>query len=129
MIKNLHEDAFFRVEHAPDMDVHRVARTSRAFADIAECERAYGGVERALSSIPTGGKLLLDIRDAPPRNDPEFEAIVKRVRDRIFGRFLRVAVLVKTAAGRLQVQRMQQGLPGSVAIFDNEDRAFDHLLG
>lgn len=128
MIKNLHEDAFFRVEHAADMGVHRVARTSKPFADITECETAYGAVERALSSIPVGGKLLLDIRDAPPRNDPEFEAIVKRVRDRIFGRFSKVAVLVKTAAGKLQVLRMQQGQPGTVAVFDDEDRAFDHLL-
>jgi hypothetical protein len=129
MIKNLHEDAFFRVEHAPDMDVYRVARTNQPFADIKECERAYGAVERALSSVPTGRKLLLDIREAPPRNDPEFEAIVKRVRDRLFGRFARVAVLVRTATGRLQVNRMNQGSPGAAVVFDNEDRAFDHLLG
>lgn len=128
MIRRVHEDPWFVVDHNPADKVYRVARTSKPFADLAEAERAYGAFDLAISAVPPGSRLFLDLRDAPPRNDPEFEAAVKRVRDRAFARFAKVAVLVRTAVGKLQVQRMNKGLPPTVGTFDDEDRAFDHLL-
>lgn len=128
MIRRVHEDTWFVIDHNPSDRVYRVARSKTPFTDVAEAERAYGAMDRALATVVPGSRLLLDVRDAPPRNDPEFEAAVTRVRDRAFVRFVKVAVLVRTAVGRLQVQRMNQGLPASVGTFDDEDRAFDHLL-
>lgn len=127
MIRLLHEDAWFRVEHNPSDAVFRVARSSAPFADVPAAERAYREVDAALSAVPRGARLLLDLRDAPPRNDEAFESMVERVRDRVFARFDRVAVLVRTAVGKLQVQRMNKG-QSHATIFDDEDRAFEYLL-
>jgi len=129
MIQRVHEDTWFVIDHNPSDRVYRVARTKAPFADLGEVERAYGALHRQVADVPPGSRLLLDMREAPPRNDPEFEAAVKRARDRSFSRFGRVAVLVRTAVGKLQVHRMNQDLSASVAVFDDEDRAFDHLLG
>lgn len=113
MIKELHRDAHFRVEYEPSMDVHRVARTDRPFADVAETERAYLELERALSAA--SGKLLLDLRD-----DARFESLLKLVSPRLLGRFARVAILVSTPAAAQRVK--------IAPAFADEDKAFDHLL-
>lgn len=112
MIKVVHEDRFFRVEH--NDEVLRVARTSeRSAADAA----AYTAVERAIASAPSGSRLFLDLREAD-RNDSEVTMTALRP---TFARFERVAVLTS-----LEVP--PGGIPG-VSVFDDEDRAFDHLLG
>lgn len=128
MIRRIHESPWFVVDHNPADRVYRVARSNKPFADLAEVERGYGGFELVLTTVPPGSRLLFDSRDAVPRNDAEFEAALIPIRDRAFARFAKVAILVKTAVGRLQVQRMNQGLPDTVAVFDDEDRAFDFLL-
>jgi hypothetical protein len=127
MIQLLHEDDFFRVEHNAPERIFRLARTARALGEGPAAERAYAAVDRVLSGVPSGSMLFIDIREAPPREDPAFESTVKKVRDPILGRFARVAILTSTAAGKKQVTRMNQGLPATVAVFDDEDQAFDHL--
>jgi hypothetical protein len=96
------------------MDVHRVARTSKAFDDAGATERGYAAVERALSSA--SGKLLFDLRE-----DPNFESVVRLIHGRLLGRFARVAILVSTAAAAVKVK--------IAPAFSDEDKAFDHLLG
>ena len=128
MIQRVQEDTWFVVDHNPKDRVYRVMRTKVPFKDIAEVERVYGALHRLVATVTPDSRLLFDLREAPSRNDPEFEAAIKRVRDRAFARFAKVAVLVRSAAGKLQVQRMNRGQPAPVAVFDDEDRAFDHLL-
>ncbi|MBL9106875.1 MAG: hypothetical protein JNL82_38560 [Myxococcales bacterium] len=50
--------------------------------------------------------LIVDTRLAIGRSDDAFEAMMNEFRPRLFGGFRRVAVLIKTAVGRLQVQRL-----------------------
>ncbi len=103
MIQLLHEDAHFRVElNAPEQLVRVAARAPGGLAAI----------ERVLDSVPRGGKLFLDLRDAPSGDARPFE--------RLFSRFARVAVLSRKAVPI-------EGQPATVASFDDEDRAFDHL--
>jgi len=114
MITSILDDAFFRVEYEPSMDVHRVARTSKAFDDVSAAERAYAAVERALSSA--SGRLLFDLRD-----DAKFETLVKLIHERLLSRFARVAILVSKPAEAARVT--------IAPAFSDEDKAFDHLLG
>jgi hypothetical protein len=129
VIQTLHQDAWFRLEREPRDDVYRLARSAQPFADLAACEEAYRRAEAALGSPGPSAKLLLDVRDAPPRNDPDFERVVVQRRDPIFARFGRVAVLVRTAVGLLQIQRLNKDAGPNVRAFDDEDKAFDWLLG
>lgn len=103
MIQLLHEDATFRVElNAPEQIV-RVA--ARAPVDLA-------AAERVLDAVPRGYRLFLDLRDAPSGDARGFAPL--------FARFSRVAVLSRRAVPI-------EGQPATVAAFDDEDRAFDHL--
>lgn len=103
MIQLLHEDGLFRVElNAPEQIV-RLA--SRGPVDLATAERV-------LDAVPRGYKLFLDLRDAPSGDARGLVAL--------FSRFSRVAVLSR---GAVPIE----GQPATVAAFDDEDRAFDHL--
>jgi hypothetical protein len=61
--------------------------------------------------------LLVDTRQAIGRSDDDFEAVMNELRPRLVGGFRRIGVLVKTAVGRLQVQRLAR-----------TDRIIDRLL-
>lgn len=106
MIKVIHEDRFFRVEH--NDEVHRVARTAERLPP-SDAQHAY---ETALGKVPGGARVFLDLREGSDDG-----TVVERLASRLAG-FARVAVLTK---GRVQI-------PG-VSVFDDEDHAFDHLLG
>ena len=49
--------------------------------------------------------LLLDLRESPSRNDDSFEATLKPHRQRMLAGWRKVAVVVRSVAGRLQVSR------------------------
>ena len=84
----------------------RVARTATSFADANELERAHGELLEVLGRLPREQLgVLVDLRWAPARNDPEFERLMPRYRRGIFEAFARRAVLVMTAVGKLHVQR------------------------
>jgi sulfite reductase alpha subunit-like flavoprotein len=50
--------------------------------------------------------IVVDMRQAPPRNDPAFEDAMGQLRREIFNRYARVAVLVSSEIGVLQVDRI-----------------------
>ena len=71
--------------------------------------------------------LLIDVRAAPGRNDPEFEKQFEPMRQRMQRGFRRVAVVVKSVHGKLQVQRYarEDGIPN--AAFDDRSAAVKWL--
>lgn len=108
--------------------VHRV-RTDRPFAAIAELERSSEDMLRALSTVDRRRHaMLVDVRLAPPRNDPAFEEVVGRYQTRLYRGFRRVAILVKTEAGRLQLTRLVRGILRHGRTFLDEQAALAYLL-
>src|SRR5262249_12108514 len=71
--------------------------------------------------------LLVDMRRATLNNKPEFENAAARGRAFLVRDFRRVAVLVCTAVGALQVgrPRREDGVPGEV--YTDEAQAIDYL--
>ena len=101
-------------------------RTSLGYASLEEIERESIEIERALQRA---GKirLLVDLRAATPRNDPEFEQAIVKFRRKLFGGGQQVAVLVRTAMGALQVKRHVREDGFAVEVFTNESTALAHL--
>lgn len=128
MIQTLLRDRYFRVDLQPRDRLYRIARTEEPFPDLAATTIALTTLETTLRDV-SGALLLLDTRDAPARNDGAFEAKIIEHRDRLFGRFARVAILVRTAAGRLQTSRLSRDSKHEVRTFDDEDAALQFLLG
>jgi hypothetical protein len=73
--------------------------------------------------------LLVDMRRAPLNNDPAFERAAKRARAILVRGFPRVAVLVQTAVGALQVKRHVRSDGLSIPVLGDEAQALDFLLG
>ena len=105
-----------------------VTRTDRSFTSAAELDTAHRDLAAALDRLPRKRlSLLVELRRAPARNDPEFERQMPEHRARLFEGFARRAVLVQTAVGRLHVQRHAQsdGLRDLVVFTDEaEARSF-----
>ncbi|WP_437586131.1 hypothetical protein [Sorangium sp. So ce1000] len=92
------------VDHAARLV--RVTRSAEPFDSIEQIEQKCREVIAALAPVDrTVMSLLLDIRAAPGRNDPKFEEATLRLRTAAVRGFGRVAVLVQTTAGALQVRR------------------------
>ncbi|MGK3997667.1 hypothetical protein [Sorangium sp. So ce1024] len=86
--------------------VVRVTRTAEPFDSIEQIEQKCQEIVGALALVDRSAmSLLLDIRAAPGRNDPRFESATLRLRTAAVRGFTRVAVLVGTSAGALQVRR------------------------
>ncbi len=108
----------------------RYARTARPYATIDEMTASH---EKLVAALPaffskTGLKLLVDVRQAPPRNDDAFEVQVTRLLVTFMQRFSAHAFLVKSAVGRLQTQRLARSRgEGAPSIFDDEAAALRHL--
>ncbi len=81
-------------------------RSSKPFASLEELEASVASVCRCLDGLGRSrNALLLDVRAAPGRNDPAFEAALDRLRPLWFRGFRRVGVLVQSVVGELQAQR------------------------
>jgi hypothetical protein len=76
-----------------------------------------------------GYSVLLDSRAAPGRNDPGFEQVVARYRETLFEPFERRALLVRSQAGLMHIQRLSREHIGPVATFADEQDALDYLRG
>lgn len=72
-------------------------------------------------------RLLMDMRDAPMNNDPAREEQLQGPLRRIQEGFPKIAVLVRTAVGKLQINRIKRETDGSVVVFDDEAAAIAFL--
>jgi hypothetical protein len=73
-------------------------------------------------------KVLVDLRAGPPgRNDPEFERASEDWRKSLAGNLDRVAILVRTAVGKLHIQRLGREVGRAPAIFMDEAEALAFL--
>ena len=116
------------IETLPGTAIVRFKRTART-GDPEEAREVIQGVVRVLDSIDRRRYcFLMDLRDGPMRNDPEFEEGMATIRARLFHGFLRVAILVRTQVGKLQVSRLAREDGVVVNIFDDEATAISHLM-
>jgi hypothetical protein len=117
------------VATAPDTRLVRYVRTSVPYVSVFEFELLH---ERVAALFDQLGRrqhvLLVDTREAVMNNDPAFEKASNRARPSLVRDFRRIAVLVKTAVGALQVGRhIREGGIDST-VFNDEKAALAFLL-
>ncbi len=71
--------------------------------------------------------LLCDIRAARGRSDPEYYQAAGREPEEMAKRFLRVAILVRTAVGEMQARRSLKGIARRIGVFSSEEEALAFL--
>ena len=106
----------------------RRARTGARFESIAQLEAEYEALLGAFEALnrPIYAQLI-DARESPARNDPAFEATVTRYHAPLYRGFRAVAVLVQSAAGRLQVRRMLEVSGIHAPVLTDEPAALEYL--
>ena len=121
-------DAYHRAEQLAGTSVIVVRRSAVPFSSREDLDRYYRALTDAIDRLDKPRhELLVDIRAVVGRNDSEFELAFGPHRARLERDFRRVAVLVSSPAGRLQVQRhaLQDGL--GVRAFLDEAEALEWL--
>src|SRR5262245_61579490 len=103
-------------------------RSPTPFSALAEVSKSFSVLMPALEALPRGElRLLIDYRDGPMRNDPDFEATFRPYRSAMAAGFHRVAILVQSAVGKLQAQRHVREDRMPVQVFVNERLAIAYL--
>jgi hypothetical protein len=122
------ETAYCTIDWDRQHGILRFARTEQPYPSTAAIEHEAIEIERAVDRM-RGARLLVDLRLATPRNDPEFETVMKKYRRKLFERAERAAVLVRTAVGVLQVKRHMREDGHHVEVFQAEEDALSYLDG
>ena len=127
-MKRVLDNKHWTIEERDDGGVLILARTREPFATTADVSRAFDEVLTALAPYRGGARaLLVDLRAARARDDPEFERASREQPDEIAKRFPRAAILVRTAIGQLQLRRTLKGIAGRMTVFTDEAEALAHL--
>jgi hypothetical protein len=116
---------YFRVEVDKAAGLVRIVRTAEPMPkDTGEIRRIFESMAPEVRKV-AGARLLIDLRGGPPgRNDEAFESASNDTTRGLDGLFARVAILVRTAAGKLQVRRMSSG---ARQVFQDEAEALRYL--
>lgn len=106
-------------------------RTGETLISAVDARGTLSGVLRALAGIDTSKMgLVVDVRSVSGRNDDAFEQGVMPAFRALTGRFARVAVLVTSRAGALQVGRLAKDQGGGIdTAFTDEDQARRYACG
>ena len=105
--------------------VYRTPRPFETLESVAESLDqslvATVGIDRRTYS------LLVDVRDGPSRNDPEFEKTLAEHRGKILRGYAKIATLTTTMVGALHVKRLATSDGLDVFISDDVNQVFNYL--
>ena len=125
------QNEYVILEHNPHLSLLRFIRTKRPYPltqGTAEVVQQLSDFFDRLGRERL--RLLIDMREAPLRNDNGFEGFATPSLRSIFAGFAKTAILVKTAVGELQFSRLRRegkmSAPES-QVFRNEAAALDYL--
>lgn len=120
---------FHRLDVLHEGRIIRLERSERAYQSGAELNQERLLLKEALDKLGrTGRSLLIDSRVAPHSTDARLEEEFRRFRLEVARGFDRVAALVRTKVGILQVKRLIADSTSHVHAFDDEAAAIAYLL-
>jgi hypothetical protein len=126
-MRTVYQSTHFTVTHDPTSDVLYIQRSAHPYGGLDEIPRVFAELMAALRPL-SSKPALSDLREARGNNDPAWEATVRPLVQRLYGMFPALAVLVKTAAGKLHTQRLarERGASGD-NVFTDEAEALAYL--
>lgn len=103
-----------------------ITRSEVAFASILDVIQSTEAVLKYIESLSKMA-LLIDLRRALGRNDPSFESIIAPFGHRVVAPFRKSAVVVKSATGRLQLERQLRADKSEALVFTSLEAAMAYL--
>ena len=135
-VRKLLESPYATITLDSDTGIACLRRTAQRFpvpdgagkGESQELARVLTELDAALASLdPKRIGILVDLRDAPAPSSDEYERSMEPLRHGV-RRFKITAALVKTVAGKLQVQRLARQDGADLAVFTDESAARTHLV-
>lgn len=103
-------------------------RTAAPYESLGALRETFAGMDLALAHLPRAALVLLvDSRASPVRNDAAFEEEFNRLRQAFTRGFRKVAILVQTAVGVLQINRQARIDGVAMGIFSEPGQALSYL--
>lgn len=126
-MRRLHDAKYWTVDERPD-GVIVLTRTPEPYASGPEIARAFDEVLPVLGPYRGATRpILCDLRQVRGRTDPEYERAAAREPEEIAKRFVRAAILVRSAVGELQARRTLKGIARRMGVFTSEPEALAFL--
>ncbi|HRI71868.1 MAG TPA: hypothetical protein PK156_46870 [Polyangium sp.] len=126
-LSEVHQDPYITISAEIPGTLVRLQRSSLAHSTPEELENSYRHASVAIDRLTrTGRVLLVDMRQAPGRNEPEFDAALRRVRPLVERQMKRIAVLLRSTVGILQMKRInhEDGVSRMLTLDENEALEF-----
>jgi hypothetical protein len=120
---------YWTLEEDPGDRVVALRRTSTPFASVDEIGSANRDIVARIRAEHRRWGVVVDMRRAPRRNDPAFEAAMRGLREAVEASFARTAVLLQTAVGVLQVTRLTREDGTGTFATQDEPAAFRFARG
>lgn len=118
---------YLRVEYDAAHSIVVITRTTKPFPSLQEATEVNRNVAQKTRNVPARF-LILDSRLAPGRNDDDFESAMRPIFTQYITRYERVAMIVQTAIGRLQMQRLSRTSPTPVGVVATPEEAVAYVL-
>ena len=117
-------------EEQPEKRLAVLSRTPAVWSSLAELRAENETILGLLRDDQRGCGLLVDMREAPIRNDPEFEDAMAELRQRLTSHFERTSILLESEIGELQVTRLERDERRPTTVTTrSESTALKFLLG
>jgi hypothetical protein len=125
---DLIDSPYYALTVSPAKHFVRATRSEVPFPSVEQYDLTIAQLAAALLSVDRPRHvLLIDARRAKLRNDPVFEQANLRFRSVVVHGFKRMAVLVASHAGRLQIERHARELHSGPTVFLDEIDALRYL--
>jgi hypothetical protein len=128
-IRRLHDSEFWLLEEFPEQQIAVLHRTPLPASSLAALAADNDALLAALREEHRSFGLVVDTREAPLRNDKAFEQTMERLRIELTAHFQRAAVLLDSALGELQVNRLERDEGRNTFITRSESAAFRFAAG
>lgn len=123
MVDVVLESPWVRVELLEDRGVVLITRTERRATGDELVQQFQEVISQTRLDNKRQWGLVLDMRDAPGNNSPEFEEALAPLRKWVERNFSRRVTVVSTAVGDLQVRRLARNEEGDVHVAHDLDAA------
>ncbi len=127
MVRALYTGPYVTATVDDQSNLVRYVRSAEPYPSLEVVRELHHELHRILATLPSGKlALLMDMRQAPARNDDPFELEVTEAVKAMLPRFTAHVFLVKSAVGRLQVLRLAKSRgDGAMAVFVDEQEALE----
>lgn len=122
-MKRLHESGYLTLDEDQARRVLVLTRLNKEDRQLDELDRAFRDVFALYQEQHAGYGLVLDMRFVVGVNDDAWEARTAELRRQLRTRFVRTVVVVRTAVGALQVERLARNEGWGALVATDLDEA------